>query len=109
VLRIEVSDDRRTAESPLAIEAHEIPDLVVKLAKAKQHSMVMANLNRLMQHPTDQELGWRAVRHLGFMEESKYPWDYYKILTTIPGERAFGPSDPACPLVSRGSEHAGPS
>jgi len=42
-------------------------------------------------------------------EESKYPWDYYKILTTIPGERAFGPPDPACPLVSRGSDHAVPS
>src|SRR5262249_36690171 len=41
-------------------------------------------------------------------EESKYPWDYYKILTTISGERAFGPPDPACPLVSRGSDHAGP-
>jgi branched-chain amino acid transport system substrate-binding protein len=41
-------------------------------------------------------------------EESKYPWDYYKILTTISGERAFGPPDPACPLVSGGSDHAGP-
>ena len=34
-------------------------------------------------------------------KESKYPWDYYKILTTIPGERAFGPPDPACPLVKK--------
>ena len=34
-------------------------------------------------------------------KESKYPWDYYKILTTIPGERAFGPPDPACPLVNK--------
>src|SRR5262244_2578707 len=33
--------------------------------------------------------------------ESRYPWDYYKILTTIPGERAFGPPDPACPLVKK--------
>jgi branched-chain amino acid transport system substrate-binding protein len=32
-------------------------------------------------------------------EESKYPWDYYKILTHIPGEQAFGPPNPACPLV----------
>lgn len=30
--------------------------------------------------------------------ESKYPWDYYKILARIPGEEAFGPPDPACPL-----------
>jgi branched-chain amino acid transport system substrate-binding protein len=31
-------------------------------------------------------------------EESKAPWDYYKILTTIKGEDAFGPPDPACNL-----------
>ena len=34
-------------------------------------------------------------------EESKYPWDYYKILAHIPGEAAFGPPDPACPLVKK--------
>src|ERR1700752_869959 len=31
-------------------------------------------------------------------EESKYPWDYYKILAKIPGEDAFGPPDPAWPM-----------
>jgi len=34
-------------------------------------------------------------------EESKYPWDYYKILAKISGEDAFGPPDPACPLVKK--------
>src|SRR6516162_4817364 len=34
-------------------------------------------------------------------EESKYPWDYYKILATIPGEQAFGPPNPECPLVKK--------
>ncbi len=34
-------------------------------------------------------------------EESKYPWDYYKILTHIPGEQAFGPPNPACSLVKK--------
>ena len=29
-------------------------------------------------------------------EESKYPWDYYKILAKISGDDAFGPPDPAC-------------
>ena len=29
-------------------------------------------------------------------EESKYPWDYYKILAPISGADAFGPPDPAC-------------
>ncbi len=33
-------------------------------------------------------------------EESKGPWDYYKILATIPGEEAFRPlKDDNCPLV----------
>jgi branched-chain amino acid transport system substrate-binding protein len=32
-------------------------------------------------------------------DESKYPWDYYTILTRIPGDQAFGPPDPACSLV----------
>ena len=33
-------------------------------------------------------------------EDSKYPWDYYHILARIPGEQAFGPPNPACPLVN---------
>ena len=33
--------------------------------------------------------------------ESKYPWDYYKILKTIPGDEAFRPmSEGGCPLVA---------
>jgi branched-chain amino acid transport system substrate-binding protein len=34
-------------------------------------------------------------------EESKYPWDYYKVLAKISGEDAFGPPDPACTLVKK--------
>jgi branched-chain amino acid transport system substrate-binding protein len=34
-------------------------------------------------------------------DESKYPWDYYKVLAKISGEDAFGPPDPACPLVKK--------
>ncbi|GAC1334622.1 MAG: ABC transporter substrate-binding protein [Beijerinckiaceae bacterium] len=34
-------------------------------------------------------------------EDSKYPWDYYEVLTHIPAEQAFGPPDPACPLVKK--------
>ena len=35
-------------------------------------------------------------------EESKYPWDYYKILAEVPGEQVFRPlSDGACPLVAK--------
>jgi branched-chain amino acid transport system substrate-binding protein len=34
-------------------------------------------------------------------QESRYPWDYYHVLTKISGEDAFGPPDPACPLVKK--------
>ena len=34
-------------------------------------------------------------------EESKGPWDYYKLIGTTPGDQAFRPlSESACPLVS---------
>ncbi len=29
-------------------------------------------------------------------EESKYPWDYYKLIKEIPGEVAFGPETGLC-------------
>jgi branched-chain amino acid transport system substrate-binding protein len=34
-------------------------------------------------------------------EESKAPWDYYKVLTHIKGDEAFGPPDPACSMVKK--------
>ena len=34
--------------------------------------------------------------------ESKYPWDYYKLVSKIPGEQAFQPlSESRCPLIKR--------
>jgi branched-chain amino acid transport system substrate-binding protein len=34
--------------------------------------------------------------------ESKGPWDYYKLLATVPGEEAFQPlSKSRCPLVKK--------
>ena len=33
--------------------------------------------------------------------EARYPWDYYKVLSKISGEDAFGPPDPACPMVKK--------
>jgi branched-chain amino acid transport system substrate-binding protein len=34
--------------------------------------------------------------------ESKYPWDYYKILATIPGDKAFLPLEQSrCPLIKK--------
>lgn len=35
-------------------------------------------------------------------QESKGPWDYYKIVKTVPGEQAFSPlSESKCPLVKK--------
>ena len=35
-------------------------------------------------------------------EESKYPWDYYKLIATIPAEEAFIPLEKSvCPLVKK--------
>ena len=36
-------------------------------------------------------------------EESKEPWDYYKLVETIPADQAFQPlSESRCPLVKNG-------
>jgi branched-chain amino acid transport system substrate-binding protein len=32
-------------------------------------------------------------------QESKYPWDYYKLVRTMAGEEAFGPITGLCPLA----------
>ncbi|MET0905693.1 MAG: ABC transporter substrate-binding protein, partial [Tardiphaga sp.] len=48
----------------------------------------------------------RVIRDLYLLqfkqpENSKYPWEYYKILDTVPGDTAFRPlKDGNCPLVS---------
>jgi branched-chain amino acid transport system substrate-binding protein len=33
--------------------------------------------------------------------ESKGPWDYLKLLSTIPAAQAFKPMDAGCPLVKQ--------
>ena len=34
--------------------------------------------------------------------ESKYPWDYYTVKATVPGDQAFSAlSASACPLVKK--------
>ena len=34
-------------------------------------------------------------------EESRYPWDYYKIIKIMNGEEAFGPITGACPVAPK--------
>jgi branched-chain amino acid transport system substrate-binding protein len=49
----------------------------------------------------------RFIHDLGLYQvkspsESKYPWDYYKLVATIPGDEAFGSlEDSQCPLVKK--------
>jgi branched-chain amino acid transport system substrate-binding protein len=38
--------------------------------------------------------------------ESKYPWDYYKVINVITGEEAFGPITGLCPLAPSSSGRA---
>ncbi|WP_407146855.1 ABC transporter substrate-binding protein [Bradyrhizobium sp. ORS 86] len=74
--------------------------------------MVVAKMKEL---PTDDPLfGKGSIRadgrkiHPAYLfevkkpSESKYPWDYYKLVATIPAEDAFLPLDKsACPLVKK--------
>jgi branched-chain amino acid transport system substrate-binding protein len=34
-------------------------------------------------------------------QESKYPWDYYKVVKVMSGEEAFGPITGSCPLAAK--------
>ena len=34
-------------------------------------------------------------------QESKYPWDYYKVVKVMNGEEAFGPITGLCPLAPK--------
>jgi branched-chain amino acid transport system substrate-binding protein len=34
-------------------------------------------------------------------QESKYPWDYYKVVKLMNGEEAFGPITGACTLAPK--------
>ncbi|MBP0578136.1 ABC transporter substrate-binding protein [Labrys sp. LIt4] len=82
----------------------------IEAAKSKDAAAVMAKMKAT---PTDDPLfGKGEVRKDGRVthdmylfqvkkpDESKGPWDYYKLLATIPAAEAFQPMDKAgCPLV----------
>jgi hypothetical protein len=83
----------------------------VEALKSDEGPKVIAKMKEM---PTDDPLfGKGRVRadgrkiHDAYLVEvkkpdaSKYPWDYYKILTKISGDDAFGPPDPACGLVKK--------
>jgi CubicO group peptidase (beta-lactamase class C family) len=41
------------------------------------------------------------VRQVKSPQESKYPWDYYKVVKVMKGEEAFGPITGLCPLAPK--------
>ena len=41
-------------------------------------------------------------------QESRYPWDYYKVVKQMPGEEAFGPITGACPLARKSPQGTSP-
>ena len=82
----------------------------VKTAGTDEPKAVMEKMREMAVHDMFAENGkvradGRMVHDMYVMqvktpEESKYPWDYYKILKTIPGDEAFRPlSESECPLV----------
>jgi branched-chain amino acid transport system substrate-binding protein len=76
------------------------PDKVMEeLHKAKINDMFTDNgiirADGLMEHSM-------YVMQVKKPSESKAPWDYYKVVQTMPGEQAFGKlSDSTCPLVKK--------
>jgi branched-chain amino acid transport system substrate-binding protein len=84
----------------------------VEAAQTDEGKAVMEKMKELPVHDMFSSNG--KVREDGLMlhdmylievkspEESKAPWDYYKILATIPAEKAFPPLEAsACPLVKK--------
>jgi branched-chain amino acid transport system substrate-binding protein len=83
----------------------------VKAAGTTDSDKVMAELKRMRINDLFAKGG--AIRADGVMvhdmyvmqvkspQESKYPWDYYKVVKVISGEEAFGPITGLCPLAPK--------
>jgi branched-chain amino acid transport system substrate-binding protein len=73
--------------------------VMAELKKAKISDLFTKNgyirADGLMVHPM-------YVMQVKTPAESKYPWDYYKVIKVISGEEAFGSQpDPACSFVKQ--------
>jgi branched-chain amino acid transport system substrate-binding protein len=83
----------------------------VKAAGTTDSDKVMAELHRMKINDMFAKGGYiRAdgamihdmyVMQVKSPQESRYPWDYYKVVTRMPGEEAFGPITGACPLAKK--------
>jgi len=84
----------------------------VKAAKTTEPDKVMAELHKAKIDDMFTSNG--TIRADGLMEhemyimqvktpaESKHPWDYYRLVETMPGDQAFGKlSDSTCPLLKQ--------
>jgi branched-chain amino acid transport system substrate-binding protein len=82
----------------------------VKAIGTKDPLKVMAEMRKLpindfMTHDGKLRIDGRVVRDMYLFQvktpaESKGPWDYYKLVETVPGDKAFRPLDAGgCPLV----------
>ncbi|PWC61390.1 ABC transporter permease [Azospirillum sp. TSH7] len=106
-------DGRRPTGNQAGVYAGALHYLkAVKAANSTDATVVAAKMRDL---PTDDPLfgkgsvrvDGRAVHDMLFFEvkkpeESKGPWDFYKLVKTIPGPEAFRPlSEGGCPLVEK--------
>ncbi len=84
----------------------------VKALGTKDPDKVMAKMretpiNDFMTKNGTLRIDGRVIRDMYLLEvkkpeESHYPWDYLKVLQTIPGDKAFRPLDQGgCPLVKK--------
>jgi branched-chain amino acid transport system substrate-binding protein len=84
----------------------------VKAAGTVDAKTVMAKMREMPIHDFFAKNGHiridgRMVHDMYLMQvkspaESKYPWDFYKLLATVPGDQAFRPlSESECPLVTK--------
>jgi branched-chain amino acid transport system substrate-binding protein len=83
----------------------------VKAAGTTDSDKVMAELKKMKINDMFAQGGYiradGAMIHDMFVmqvkspQESKYPWDYYKLIKKMPGEEAFGPITGLCPLAPK--------
>jgi branched-chain amino acid transport system substrate-binding protein len=85
----------------------------VQAAGSKDPDAVIAKMREMpiddfMTHDGKLRIDGRVLRDMYLYEvktpaESKYPWDYLKLLQTIPADEAFRPlNEGGCPLVPKG-------
>jgi branched-chain amino acid transport system substrate-binding protein len=83
---IKAADTDEPLKVAAQMRAHPINDFFARNGRLREDNLMVHDL---------------VLAQVKSPEESKAPWDYYKIIAHIPGDQAFGPPDPACPLVKK--------